>query len=377
MRILFIANYIVNAEFDGVAKKIKYQREAFERKGIKCDYTFVDGNEIYLSLNNKKIYICERKTSFRDSWDKMLTMINEMIDNSMYNFIYYRLDHVSYKLVKFLKINKKRGSTIFIEIPTYQKKPEPGLGVKSKIIVKYKHYIAKRFNGNVERIITFSSHSKLYGVDTICIENGVDTNSVIPIECKKYDSNLTIVAVAMMTPSHGFDRLIRGIHQYYINGGNQYIKLNIVGDGFVKNQWQQLVDKLNLNNNVFFVGKKSGKDLDELFLEANIACASLAMFRKDTPKCSELKIREYFARGIPFIYSANEPEIEKFKNLYCLNVEHNENPISIENILLFLDNINYDTVSIEMRNLAKEMFSWDRQLQKVINYYIKKDKGVH
>ena len=110
-----------------------------------------------------------------------------------------------------------------------------------------------------------------------------------------------------------------------------------------------------------------GKSLDLIFNESDIAIGSLGIHRLGLNSVSTLKSKEYFARGIPFIYSYKENFINDNLERYAYKVESNDNPIDM-NFLISKHKQNKDGDKIirEMRQFAENYLTWDYQVQKII-----------
>ena len=98
---------------------------------------------------------------------------------------------------------------------------------------------------------------------------------------------------------HGYDRMIKGLYNYYQNNNNFPVFLKFIGDGPEKQKLMFLVEKLKLQQYVSFKGKVDGKELDVHFDGMHIGIDVLGMFRRGFNESSSLKAREYCARGIP------------------------------------------------------------------------------
>ncbi len=109
---------------------------------------------------------------------------------------------------------------------------------------------------------------------------------------------------------HGYDRVIRSIHAYNVenslNPDRVRINFYIVGDGFEKVNLIKLVKDLDLEDQVHFLGVKEGGDLARCFENVHVGICNLAEFRKGLSFISELKTRDYTARGIPFILACDD-----------------------------------------------------------------------
>lgn len=79
------------------------------------------------------------------------------------------------------------------------------------------------------------------------------------------------------------------------------------------------------------------------------------------------------ARGIPFVYSNDDADIEKTGFLCGLKVPHDESPINVEEIVTFYhkildDKLKKDELTRRMNQYAKDYLSWENQLQSVYEY---------
>jgi len=128
---------------------------------------------------------------------------------------------------------------------------------------------------------------------------------------------------------------------------------------------------------VLFHGFKTDKELDKLFDKCHIAVGSLGIHRLNLKHGSVLKVREYCARGIPFIYSAIDPDFpESFP--YRLKVPANENPIEIPSVVEFAGKVLLDQEHSEkMRRHAEENLDWSIKMKRLFEFIkqIIKEKG--
>jgi len=201
--------------------------------------------------------------------------------------------------------------------------------------------------------------------------NGIDVGSVPLRTPPEFDGkNLDLLCVAQVAKWHGLDRLIRGMDAYK---GNVNVRLHVVGDGAEVPNLKKLVADLKLESSVIFHGFKTGNELDEFFDRCHIAVGSLAIHRAGSG--SPLKSREYCARGIPFLDSAEDEDFpDNFQ--YRLVVKSDENLLSLEDIFLFaknsMSNISHGEA---MRKFADENLDWKVKMKKVISFAKKCIRG--
>jgi glycosyltransferase involved in cell wall biosynthesis len=195
----------------------------------------------------------------------------------------------------------------------------------------------------------------------ITIGNGFDVGSVNIRQHVPYNGEeLRILCVANMRRWHGIDRLIRGLQMYR---GPVRIKLHIAGNGAELSNLKKLVHETGTFDQVEFHGFTTGEELDRLFNTCHIAAGSLGIHRKGLTQTSELKVREYCARGIPFILSCTDPDFpEGFP--YILRLTSDESPVQIDEIVKFAQNVSADPENPQKMNAyAAEYLDWSIKMK--------------
>ena len=161
--------------------------------------------------------------------------------------------------------------------------------------------------------------------------------------------------------------MISSIAEYYKKPHKKKVIFHIVGNGDqTVEKLKEIVHKNNLEKYVIFYGYKSGKELDEIYNKADIAVGCLGIFRKKIYKSSTLKVREYCAKGLPFIMGEEDLYIKEKPFIY--KVENDESIFDIEKIIEWYDNLKISPE--EIREYAKNNLTWDNQMRKIINYIL-------
>ena len=197
----------------------------------------------------------------------------------------------------------------------------------------------------------------------LTIGNGFAVSSVPVRQAPPYnDNDLHLLCVANVSRWHGLDRLLRGLATY---SGTPKVILHIAGDGAELPHLQQLTDELGISDRVVFHGFTTGKDLDALFDQCHIAVGDLGFHRKGLTQTSELKAREYCARGIPFIIACADPDFPP-DFPYILRLPADESPIEIEDVLAFAKDVCADPDHPEkMRRYARENLDWSVKMKRL------------
>ncbi len=210
---------------------------------------------------------------------------------------------------------------------------------------------------------------------TRLIGNGIDVNAFPLIDhfsdsVIDYPRQINFIAVAQFEKWHGYDRFLLALSNYVNYVDNKYLNvkicLNFVGEGNELFFLKKYVDDNNLSEFVNFYGNLIGKDLDKVFSDSHIAIGSLGAYRVGIYTSSALKLREYAARGIPFIMAENDLDFEE--NLpFLFKVTNNSSSIVLKDVLSwysklvfqkyeFNDIRNYATKKLDYKIKVKKMF---------------------
>lgn len=352
-----------SSEHSGVYKKVRSQLYGFALAGIKTE--LIECEEI---PRWKKAFPFSSR-SFE--WNKIRVPSDADV-------IYIRYQLSDYPFINFLKKCKKKlpNSKIILEVPMYPYEDE--LKEISNIITNFRDkFYSKQIKKYVNQVTTCTPFDKIFGVPAILIVNGIDVNKVKPKNVKSSNhSEINIIAVALVNFSHGYDRLIAGLNNYYSNKNEpkREVVFHLVGDGEVISQLKEYVCSHNLSDRVIFYGFKSGQELDEIYEKADIGLDVLGGHRKGDKWFGTLKSREYLSKGLPFIteYPLTK-ELDPVKK-YIMKVSANESPIDIDEVIKFYDNaITADTIE-DMRSFAFAYCDSSIVMKPVVDYINKNDK---
>lgn len=369
-RLLFISSLDLTNGLEstsGVSKKILLEITTFQELGITVDFVLRKRNNFFLRIEKEDIELFQARNKWYQNFDLICKQIKSLNNLPHYDLLYIRYENASNSLSKLIKHLKRENPHMrFVaEVPTVSKKWENGTSALGKIKFILKE-AKKNFYGRLfDKIITFDNSKRLYGVKTVNIENFADVRSLPIRSYKLKTSEFNILAIALMTEAHGFDRIISGLVNYYDSKPSRKVYLTIIGEGPAKQRLTKLVQKYGLSSFVKFEGLKTTEEISDYIDSSDVASGSLAIFRKNCIKASELKIREYCARCIPFFYSAYEPIL--VGQNWCLKVPHDDTPINISQIIEFVESLDKDQTKQEMRTFSENFCTCKPQLQKVLN----------
>ncbi|MDD3052057.1 MAG: glycosyltransferase family 1 protein [Candidatus Cloacimonetes bacterium] len=368
MKMLFLVFHGFS-EYNGISKKIHYQVDGLKENGHEvhlCYYSFenADGHRKRMIDNNVlEDFGCDRFAPLRKR--VKYSSIVQYAKEQEIEFVYMRSDHNANPFtINMVKNLRKLGIKIVMEIPTYPYDQEY-ISKRMKVELAIDRLFRKQLARNLSAIVTFSDYKEIFGTQTIRISNGIDFSN-IKLKERINDTSecLNLLGVAEVHYWHGFDRVIRGLAEYYKQPQTYKVYFHIAGNISGIREQSEIVDAVNvlhLNKYVYFHGALFGEELDEMFEKCDLGIGSLGRHRSGIDKIKTLKNREYAARGIPFIYSETDSDFEKMS--YIIKAGANDSPIDIESLIRF-----YKTHSFSPQKIRESIsdLSWKNQMQKVI-----------
>lgn len=355
-------------EKNGITNKVKAQCSALASYGYEVHLTNTHKEE------NKEFYFADNQLIKRSNiWQNTLHILfctywpfYKFIKHNKISNIYYRMSGNTYPgiifMLFFLKIH---GHRIIAEIPTYPYDAEKSLE-KHSFLSKIQ-ILSDRINRHLLRFIlyrfvTFSDDKKIWGVPCINIANGYIPSRMPMKKSSVYDGkSLHLIAAAVVQKYHGYDRIIEGMREYYQSKTKEepIVTFTICGDGDL-NPLKELVKKYNLDQYITFTGNITGKIFNTEFDRAHFAIGSLGRHRSGLTTMRALKNIEYTSRGIPFIYSENNPDFDG--KPFVMKASQDDTPINIHNIISFMKTFNMTIEKIHQYALG---YSWDEQMKAI------------
>ena len=371
MKALFLTFHGFHAT-NGISKKIHYQVRALEANGVETHLCYLSEKQgIKYRLVDQEI-LADYGGGIKGKLYKRFefhSVLHYIIKNQI-NLVYIRSDHNANPFtIRLARKIKKAGIHMVMEIPTYPYDQEY-VSFNRKIQLLVDQCFRKRLAKYVDRIITFSNYKTIFGTPTIQISNGIDFDD-IPMKQHVNDTSqeIHLIGVAEIHFWHGFDRLLKGLVNYYNTSPQYKVYFHIIGDFFTQREREKcmsIVKENHLAPYVILHGRQTGKDLDLLFEQCDFGIGSLGRHRSGITHIKTLKNREYAARGIPFVYSEIDDDFENMP--YIMKIPADESIVNITTILSFYNQLHATPQTI--RNSIQSL-SWNNQMKKVIDAIIK------
>ena len=353
----------------GVEQKVEGQIKALCRAGLSCCQIKFEGR-----VRPSVIRKVAMRLPFRGPMCDWLSEYRPEFDG--YDFYYIRRPNFL-SLLHLLAIRKIRrrnpDAVVLYELWTYP--------IKKELTKRWQDYplwwtesfympLMKRY---IDRFVVVGDFTKISGVPAIPMRNGIDMSLIAPCGGRiPDDGTIHIAAVAKLSVWHGYDRFIRGLHEYYRTGGKRKIVMHIVGDGYCRQALEEMRLRLGLEENVVMHGYKTGSELDAVFERCSLGLISLATQDKDIFVHSTLKSREYLAKGLPTIATGITDVFVGTTYKYNLELPMDEKITDIRRVVDFHDEI-YGSrprtqVIAEIRAFAERNIAVEITMEPIINY---------
>ena len=347
------------------------QIDAFKRNGIDCEL-------IWHNRTKKFNKLLVRLPYYRNYNNNFIATVNKEIAQQNIRALYIRKYIMDASFLRMLKTVKKihNDVKILLEIPTYPYDAEWNNWKDWPMLIKDR-MARKELHKYVDVVLPCGVKAdNIFNIPSIYMSNGINIQQLTEKNVRDHNIlELNLIGVALVEKWHGYDRLINGLANYYKDQKPEVkVIFHIVGAGGHIPYLKSLVRQNQLEKYVVFYGPVYGKELDAIFDKCDIGVGSLGAFRKGISDACELKLREYVARGIPFIYSNNDESIESIDEKYRYKLPHDESIIDVTGVVQFykrLIKLDARKVIKDLRDYAGEYLTWEKQMKKVSEWLMK------
>jgi hypothetical protein len=371
-RIFLWINYYKEHPEVGTTPKVMAEIETLRSFGFEVTYTaYLDNGVAIYDNEDRQVafhkYFCRNSYFLAAFRREYLTGIaRKYLRENTFDYFLLRINCINRSYFKMLQEMKSQGAFVMMESLSYYPNMDFG-NVKKASYMMISKSLRKHQNDLktvVDLMLTEGVLDDFYSIP--CVEFGMGIN-VDNYKKHSYLGNkdeLNLLMVGCDSVYHGTDRIIKSLREYYNHHVIRNIKLHLVGDILSKDK--KLIEKVGLGDYIICYGRQHGKKLDAIFDKCNIALGPLAQHRIEK-KDTGLKTKEYFARGICYLYTGNEVKIDS-DYPYILQLEDNEDLIDFKKVISFYDGIKEDMSYPEkMREKARQVFSWKEIFERVFS----------
>ena len=370
-KLLYIVRYRIDEKFN-LKTKFDGQIHAFENMGFDVHYIAFDRTNFYLICGDKKEIVGKTHFNFPSYVHTLFyydlhKIVLKLLKTEKLDYVYWRSAPCWISSCRIANYLSKTDTKLIYEYPTFPIKREKQNSFFRQIYLRYSDWLQQFVDKKVDMFVMIGEDAgeSYKGISALNITNGIDITNIKPRVRQIDNENIHILALASMSYWHGYDRLIQSLAEYK---GTQSVIIHMVGgnDGGSLGEWKELANRLGISEKVIFHGPKSGNELEEMFNLCDVGVNSLGMYRKGFQMTSELKTREYAARGLPFVCSVEDPALAKVEEPLWHQVANDETIPDMQEIVNFALRMREESNCVEkLRAYAKEYMTWESQYTKV------------
>lgn len=369
MRVLYIAEEEL-APREGVRQKIFGQAAAFAAGGF--DAWVLYRHHGVLRLRHVAPPEDTALGPLRDRqcwWGGYYAPAHRVIAQVRPDAIYLRAFFTEPLYLLFLRRLKARGIRLVVEYPTYpydgEYRAKPFFKRHLLLVDRWCRTQLRRY---VDYAVTYTEDGDVFGMRTIKIENGVALDA-IPVRRLRPSGTaprLMLVGIARVTPSHGYDRVIEGLRRYrQERADGSDVHFHIVGDGPAGAALRRQAQAAALEAGVHFHPAQTGPALDALCDGADVGVGPLGMHRVGLRSGAALKIRDYCARGLPFILGYDDADARALA-AYAYQAPADDSPLDIADVVRFHARVSREDCRPPLRRYAETRLSWTVKMAPVM-----------
>ncbi|HNW85657.1 MAG TPA: glycosyltransferase family 4 protein [Candidatus Limiplasma sp.] len=369
--LLFVMKYPLHRR-DNLQTKFDGQLAAARALGWDAYFIGWDPRGMYLIGNGRRELLRKNRFASLRGYDHtvifpdLMAAVRVAIRRIPVDVLYLRYMPTFGNAPSALRELKARGGRLVMEYPTYPTAEENQRFFLRRQVFRYTDCVLAKINPMVDlyTVIGEAVGRELNGRPAMNILNGVDV-SALPAHAPNPGGPIRLLALASMSGWHGYDRILQSLAAYQ---GDAEVRIDFVGgdgDGSLA-AWETLAQSLGLGGRVAFHGPLYGEALDSVIAGCDIGVGSLGMYRYGLAQGMTLKLREYMARGLPFVSAVDDPSLPE-EPAFALRVPNDDTPIDMAQVVAFAKNAKLDAdAPARMRAYAQAHMSWQGILGSVL-----------
>ena len=171
---------------------------------------------------------------------------------------------------------------------------------------------------------------------------------------------------SQFAPWHGLDRLLEGLRSW--QGNSPRLTLHLIGR--LTPAQETAIQRMSLAEKVRIHGVLYSNDLDKVLADCHLAIGSLALHRNGLREACVLKVREYTARGLPFVIAYDDPDLPAGLP-WVLKIPADESPVEIDALVNFAEDVSkLPFLAKEMRAFAESKLSWTVKMKGLAEFVL-------
>ena len=171
---------------------------------------------------------------------------------------------------------------------------------------------------------------------------------------------------SQFAPWHGLDRLLEGLKSW--ESQSPLLTLHLIGR--LTPAQETTIQRMGLAEMVQIHGVIYGSELDKVLSGCHLAIGSLALHRNGLREACVLKVREYTARGLPFVIAYDDPDLPPGLP-WVLKIPADESPVEFDALVNFAEDVSkLHSLAKEMRTFAESKLSWTVKMKGLAEFVL-------
>ena len=394
MKILYIF-LTASKNPNSVQNKVLEEIKGLIANGVSCEALFFSTDHVNSSdypdyirfvqvpkLNTNYFRSSQQKSKYFES------LISECYQfQNNYDYIYFRYPGAHSLLLKWIKKCKipvffEHVTAELEEIKLYKNENQLRLNVSS-VLSYFEFYFLPlykewRYGSKIRQKATFgicnSNDIEKHELKiakgkykTLILGDAVNTKDFQikePLEMKQELRMVFLKGAGTRAEYNGLDRVFKGLSNYK---GIYHLKFYLYGKNLDYERTLQV--RLTENKEIIFGSFVHKVELDDIFNHIHIGIGQLAIHRKGLSSNSTIKTREYFARGLPFIFAHHDPDFSDSPEAmqFCKQLEANDEPLNFEEVIDWYQKLNYSSsMAQQMHHFSELNLDYKVKMKKLI-----------
>lgn len=368
---LFLMRYPLDG-WDNLKNKFDGQMSAMEALGHEAWHIGYDRQGMWLCRGESRTLLKPCPLAAMPGYSKtylyvdLMAALQKAFAHVRFDVVYMRYMPVFWNAPAAIRFAKRQGAKLIVEHPTYPVENGRTTSLIRKPVFKYNEHVFARLEPMIDlyTLIGDPCGETLHGIPAMNIVNGVDVDR-LPLHSVRTEADIQLLALASMSHWQGYDRLIEALAAYQ---GDADVTIHMVGgegDGSLA-EWKKLAQERGVAKRVIFHGEMFGERLNALVAECDAGVGGLGLYRKKQFQSMTLKLREYMARGLPFVYAVDDPSVPEDER-FCLKLRNDDSPVDMAHIVRFARAAKqHADIPAQMRAYARTHMSWQGVLKTIL-----------
>lgn len=370
-RALFLMRYPLDG-WDNLKNKFDGQMAAMEALGHEAWHIGYSREGMWLCRGESRTLLQKCPLAAMPGYSKtylyvdLMAALEKAFEQQAFDLVYMRYMPVFWNAPRAIRRVRQAGAKLIVEHPTYP--PENGrtTSLIRMPVFKYNGHVFAKLEPMIDlyTLIGDPCGETLHGVPAMNIVNGVDVDR-LPLHAVRSARDIRLLALASMSRWQGYDRLIVALAAY---DGETDVTIHMAGgegDGSLA-EWKKLAQERGVEDRVIFHGEMFGEKLNALVEGCDVGVGGLGLYRKKQFQSMTLKLREYMARGLPFVYAVDDPSVPDDER-FCLKLPNDDSAIDMAQIVAFAKAAGQNAaVPAEMRDYARRHMSWQGVMKTIL-----------